>query len=46
MLNELRTAMFINPIVAALPGAFIFLTSLAFSTLGVPLERRWSRAGR
>jgi peptide/nickel transport system permease protein len=46
MLNELRTAMFINPIVAALPGAFIFVTSLAFSTLGVPLERRWSRAGR
>jgi peptide/nickel transport system permease protein len=46
MLNELRTAMFINPIVAALPGAFIFLTSLAFSTLGVALERRWSRGGR
>jgi peptide/nickel transport system permease protein len=45
MLNELRTAMFINPIVAALPGAFIFVTSLAFSTLGVALERRWSRAG-
>jgi peptide/nickel transport system permease protein len=46
MLNELRTAMFINPIVAALPGAFIFLTSLAFSTLGVALERRWSSHGR
>jgi len=46
MLNELRTAMFINPIVAALPGAFIFVTSLAFSTLGVALERRWSHVGR
>lgn len=42
MLNDLRTAMFINPVVAAIPGAFIFLTSLAFSTLGVTLEAQWS----
>lgn len=45
MLNDLRTAMFINPVVAALPGAFIFLTSLAFSTLGNALERHWSLQG-
>jgi peptide/nickel transport system permease protein len=46
MLNDLRTAMFINPIVAATPGVFIFLTSLAFSNLGHALERRWSLARR
>jgi peptide/nickel transport system permease protein len=42
MLNDLRTAMFINPVVAAIPGTFIFLTSLAFSTLGTALEGAWA----
>jgi peptide/nickel transport system permease protein len=46
MLNDLRTAMFINPVVAATPGVFIFLTSLAFSNLGQALERRWSLTQR
>ena len=46
MLNDLRTAMFVNPVVAAIPGAFIFLTSLAFSTLGTSFESRWSLGRR
>ncbi|MDB5967506.1 MAG: ABC-type dipeptide/oligopeptide/nickel transport system, permease component [Polaromonas sp.] len=33
MLNTLRSAIFRNPFVAALPGAFIFLTSIAFNLL-------------
>lgn len=33
MLNTLRTAIYINPLVAALPGAMIFLTSLCFNLL-------------
>ena len=46
MLNDLRTAMFLNPVVAAIPGVFIFITSLAFSTLGNTLESRWSLGQR
>jgi peptide/nickel transport system permease protein len=42
MLNDLRAAMFVAPVVAAIPGIFIFLTSLAFSTLGAALDARWS----
>ncbi|MFM9941480.1 MAG: ABC transporter permease [Hyphomicrobiaceae bacterium] len=33
MLNELRQAIYVNPYVAALPGAMIFLTSLSFNLL-------------
>ena len=31
MLNTLRTAIYVQPLVAALPGAMIFLTSIAFN---------------
>lgn len=33
MLNTLRTAIYVNPMVAALPGAAIFLTSISFNLL-------------
>ncbi|WP_276947081.1 ABC transporter permease [Haematobacter massiliensis] len=33
MLNTLRTAIYINPMVAALPGAMIFITSLCLNLL-------------
>ena len=33
MLNTLRSAIFRNPLVAALPGAMIFVTSIAFNLL-------------
>jgi peptide/nickel transport system permease protein len=33
MLNTLRSAIYINPWVAALPGAMIFVTSIAFNLL-------------
>jgi peptide/nickel transport system permease protein len=33
MLNTLRSAIFLNPLVAALPGAMIFFTSIAFNLL-------------
>ena len=33
MLNELRQAIYVNPWVAALPGAMIFVTSLSFNLL-------------
>ena len=33
MLNTLRSAIFLNPLVAALPGAMIFVTSIAFNLL-------------
>jgi peptide/nickel transport system permease protein len=33
MLNTLRSAIFLNPMVAAVPGAMIFLTSIAFNLL-------------
>lgn len=31
MLNTLRTAIYVNPLVAALPGVMIFVTSIAFN---------------
>ncbi|MBP0573799.1 ABC transporter permease subunit, partial [Mycobacterium tuberculosis] len=31
MLNTLRTAIYVNPMVAALPGVMIFVTSIAFN---------------
>lgn len=31
MLNTLRTAIYVNPLVAALPGVMIFITSIAFN---------------
>jgi peptide/nickel transport system permease protein len=33
MLNTLRSAIYINPWLAALPGAMIFITSMAFNLL-------------
>lgn len=42
MLNDLRTAMFASPAVAAAPGIFILLASLSFGALGVALEERWA----
>jgi peptide/nickel transport system permease protein len=33
MLNTLRAAIYSNPLVAALPGAMIFITSIAFNLL-------------
>ena len=33
MLNTLRSAIYINPVLAALPGAMIFMTSMAFNLL-------------
>ena len=33
MLNTLRSAIYNKPFIAALPGAFIFLTSIAFNLL-------------
>jgi len=33
MLNTLRTAIYVNPLVAALPGAMIFITSLCLNIL-------------
>jgi len=33
MLNTLRSAIYLNPVVAALPGAMIFVTSIAFNLL-------------
>jgi peptide/nickel transport system permease protein len=33
MLNTLRSAIYINPWLAALPGAMIFITSIAFNLL-------------
>jgi peptide/nickel transport system permease protein len=34
MLNTLRSAIYLNPWVAALPGVMIFITSMAFNLLG------------
>jgi len=31
MLNTLRTAIYVNPLVAALPGVMIFITSISFN---------------
>ena len=33
MLNTLRSAIYVNPLLAALPGAMIFVTSMAFNLL-------------
>ena len=33
MLNTLRTAIYVQPWIAALPGAMIFMTSVAFNLL-------------
>ena len=33
MLNTLRTAIYVNPAVAALPGAMIFAVSICFNLL-------------
>jgi hypothetical protein len=41
MLNTLRTAIYTQPYVAALPGAMIFITSIAFNLLSDGLARPW-----
>jgi peptide/nickel transport system permease protein len=33
MLNTLRSAIYLNPVIAALPGLMIFVTSMAFNLL-------------
>jgi peptide/nickel transport system permease protein len=33
MLNTLRTAIYVQPMVAALPGVMIFVTSISFNLL-------------
>ena len=33
MLNALRQAIYVNPLLAALPGVMIFVTSLCFNLL-------------
>jgi peptide/nickel transport system permease protein len=33
MLNALRPAIYVQPLVAALPGAMIFITSISFNLL-------------
>lgn len=38
MLNTLRTATYVQPIVAALPGAMIFITSISFNLLSDGLQ--------
>lgn len=38
MLNTLRTAIYVNPMVAALPGAMIFITSISFNLLSDSLR--------
>ncbi|WP_341704423.1 ABC transporter permease [Ferrovibrio sp.] len=38
MLNTLRTAIYVNPAVAALPGAMIFITSISFNLLSDALR--------
>jgi peptide/nickel transport system permease protein len=38
MLNSLRSALEVNPVVAALPGLFIFLTSLSFNLVSDALR--------
>jgi peptide/nickel transport system permease protein len=39
MLNTLRTAIYVQPWVAALPGAMIFITSIAFNLLSDGLRK-------
>ena len=39
MLNTLRTAIYVQPWVAALPGAMIFITSICFNLLTDGLRR-------
>jgi peptide/nickel transport system permease protein len=38
MLNSLRTSIYVNPWVSALPGLFIFITSVSFNTLSDALR--------
>lgn len=38
MLNTLRTAIYVNPLVAALPGVMIFITSISFNLLSDSLR--------
>jgi peptide/nickel transport system permease protein len=38
MLNTLRTAIYVNPMVAALPGVMIFITSISFNLLSDSLR--------
>jgi peptide/nickel transport system permease protein len=33
MLNSLRSALWVNPVIAALPGVMIFVTSMCFNLM-------------
>ena len=39
MLNSLKSAIYVNPVIAALPGALIFLTSLSLNVLSDRIRR-------
>ena len=42
MLNSLRQALWVNPMVAALPGVMIFATSMCFNLMSDGCARRWT----
>ena len=42
MLNKLRQAIWVNPLVAALPGVMIFITSMCFNLMSDGLRRPWT----
>ena len=44
MLNTLRGSIYVNPLVAALPGVMIFMTSMSFNLLSDGLARCHGRA--
>ena len=39
MLNSLRQALWVNPVVAALPGVMIFVTSMCFNLMSDGLRQ-------
>ena len=45
MLNTLRQAIYVNPVVAALPGVMIFITSMCFNLMSDGLRQRHGREG-
>src|SRR6185436_9551202 len=45
MLNTLRTAIYVQPWVAALPGAMIFITSISFNLLSDGLRSAMDNKG-
>jgi peptide/nickel transport system permease protein len=39
MLNSLRSALWVNPVIAALPGVMIFVTSMCFNLMSDGLRQ-------